>query len=153
MRRSCLVPLLLLVAACAPKTAPPSQVRPPIDAGVARSECFPADRLPADLRARSEEMLLKALDAEALFTLVGGLKPMSSVGGTFTFPVDQTDGGLVEERRRLLSVWRCGEGIFADARVFRAINDGKRSVGGEVFYRPALDATLVRHAAFFAPLG
>ena len=127
--------------------------RAPLAAGVPRSECFPADRLPADLRAKSEDMLLKALDAEALFTLAGGLKPMSSVGGTFTFPVDQADGGLVEERRRMLSVWRCGDGIFADARVFRAITEGKRSVGGEVFYRPGLDAILARHAEFFAPLG
>ena len=28
----------------------------------------------------------------------------------------------------MLSVWRCGDGLFADARVFRAITDGKRSV-------------------------
>ena len=153
MPRFHIVLLLLLVAACAQKTPAPSAPRAPFAAGVSRSECFPADRLPADLRAKSEDMLLKALDAEALFTLAGGLKPMSSVGGTFTYPVDQTDGGLVEERRRMLSVWRCGDGIFADARIFRAINDGKRSVGGEVFYRPGLDVILTRHAEFFAPLG
>ena len=53
----------------------------------------------------------------------------------------------------MLAAWRCGDAIFADVRVFRAINDGKRSASSEVFYRPALDAVLRRHAAFFAPLG
>jgi hypothetical protein len=154
MRRLRFVPLLALLAACAPKASLPAGPQPAHHPGaVPRSECLPAGRLPPDLRAKSEEMLLKALDAEALFTLAGGLKPMSSVGGTFTFPVDGTDGGQVEERRRLLSVWRCGDGLFADARIFRAITEGKRSVGAEVFYRPALDAVLARHKAFFAPLG
>lgn len=136
MSRFCVL-LLLLLAACAQKTTGPAAARAPLAAGVSRAECFPIDRLPVDLRAKSEDMLLKALDAEALFTLAGGLKPMSSVGGTFTFPVDRADGGQVEERRRMLSVWRCGDGIFADARVFRAVTEGKRSVGGEVFYRPS----------------
>jgi hypothetical protein len=107
------------------------------------------------MRPKSEELLLRALDNEALYTLVGGLKPMSSVGSTFTFAVAEAavDVSAIAERRRLLSVWRCGGDIFADARVFRAINDGKRSVSGEVFFRPAVDAVLSRHAAFFAPLG
>lgn len=79
--------------------------RAPIAPGVPRSKCLPVDRLPAELRAKSED-LLKALDAHALSTLTGGLKAMSSVGTTFTFPVDHAHGGLIEERRRLLSVWR-----------------------------------------------
>lgn len=78
---------------------------------------------------------------------------MSTVGSTFTFVVDKQAAAASAERRRLPSVWRCGADIFADVRVFRAINDGKRSVNGEVFYRSAIDAVLSRHAAFFAPLG
>jgi hypothetical protein len=152
MRGCRAVPLLLLLAACAPKagTLPPG---PAPVTGVSRADCLPADRLPPDLRVKSEDMLLKALDAEALFTLVGGLKPMSTVGVSFTFPADRTDGRQVEERRRILSVWRCGEDLFADARVFRAVTQGTRTVGAEVFYRPAVEAVLKRHAAFFAPLG
>jgi hypothetical protein len=41
---------------------------------VPRAECFPLGQLPAELRAHSEEMLLKLLDTEALYTLVGGLQ-------------------------------------------------------------------------------
>ncbi|MBK7709079.1 MAG: hypothetical protein IPJ30_25835 [Acidobacteria bacterium] len=43
-----------------------------------RSECFPFERLPPDQRKAAEELLLRALDEEALYTIVGGLKPMSS---------------------------------------------------------------------------
>jgi hypothetical protein len=154
-----LQPLLCLLAlglaACAPARVAPSADPAAPRPGVGRAQCFPAAELPPDLRARSEEMLLRALDNEALYTLVGGLKPMSTVGSTFTFVVDdpKVDVSGIAERRRLLSVWRCGGDILADARVFRAINDGKRSVSSEVFFRPAIDAVLSRHAAFFAPLG
>jgi hypothetical protein len=142
----------LLAGACAPRQPPIADVPGPAG-DVPRSQCFPAADLPPDLRARSEDMLLRALDNEALYTLAGGLKPMSTVGSTKTFSVSAPDAGAIDERRRLLSVWRCGSDIYADARVFRAINDGKRSVSSEVFSRPALDAVLRRHAAFFAPLG
>ena len=98
-------------------------------------------------------MLLKALDNEALYTLVGGLKPMSTVGTTITFIVETPDTSVIAERRQMLAAWRCGEAIFADVRVFRAINDGKRSASSEVFYRPAVDSLLQRHSRFFAPLG
>lgn len=43
-----------------------------------RAECFPFEQLSVSDRAKAEELLLKALDGEALYTLVGGLKPMSS---------------------------------------------------------------------------
>jgi hypothetical protein len=147
--------LVFALAACAPARVVPAAGPSAPRAGVPRAECFAASSLPPDLRAKSEEMLLRALDNEALYTLVGALKPMSTVGSTFTFVVDDAGPGAaaIAERRQLLAVWRCGNDIFADARVFRAITDGKRSVSSEVFYRPAIDAVLSRHAAFFAPLG
>ncbi len=45
---------------------------------VQRTECFPFERLSGDQRKAAEDLLLKALDEEALYTIVGGLKPMSS---------------------------------------------------------------------------
>ena len=151
MHRVALVIAALLPIACATRTAPATS--PSGEPGVTRAECFPTESLSADLRAKSEEMLLKALDNEALYTLAGGLKPMSTVGTTMTFSVESPDTSAIAERRRMLAAWRCGDAIFADVRVFRAINDGKRSASSEVFYRPAMDAVLQRHARFFAPLG
>lgn len=45
---------------------------------VSRKECFPFEKLPTEQRKKAEELLLKALDGESLYTLAGGLKPMSS---------------------------------------------------------------------------
>jgi hypothetical protein len=45
---------------------------------VSRNECFPFEKLTAEQRKKAEELLLKALDGESLYTLAGGLKPMSS---------------------------------------------------------------------------
>jgi hypothetical protein len=45
---------------------------------VPRSECFPFERLAPEMRERAEALLLKALDSEALYTIAGDLKPMSS---------------------------------------------------------------------------
>jgi hypothetical protein len=44
----------------------------------ARLNCFPFETLPANEREQAEVLLLKALDGESLYTIVGGLKPMSS---------------------------------------------------------------------------
>ncbi|MCI0561613.1 MAG: hypothetical protein MN733_24250, partial [Nitrososphaera sp.] len=92
-------------------------------AGVPRCECFPTERLPANLRAKSEALLLKALDSEALYTIIGGLKPMSSGFASFKFSVERPDLAQIEETRRLLSVWRCGDNLYADVQHFAAIYD------------------------------
>lgn len=54
---------------------------------VSRAECFPFEKLSAEQRKRGEELLLKALDREALYTIAGGLKPMSSGFQTFQLQV------------------------------------------------------------------
>lgn len=55
---------------------------------VTRKECFPFEKLAAEQRKKAEELLLKALDGEALYTLVGGLKPMSSSFQSFQLQVN-----------------------------------------------------------------
>ena len=97
-------------------------------------------------------MLLRALDNEALFTLAGGLKPMSTVGSTFTFPVTEPDVAAIAERRRLLSVWRCGTVLSRRPHVPRhqrretqREQRGVLSPGGRRGSRPP--------RGFFAPLG
>jgi hypothetical protein len=52
----------------------------------ARADCFPFERLAPEKRERAEQLLLKALDSEALYTIVGNLKPMSSGFLSFDFP-------------------------------------------------------------------
>jgi len=53
-----------------------------------RNDCFAFETLPAEQRQKAEALLLKALDGEALYTIVGGLKPMSSSFQSFRLQVD-----------------------------------------------------------------
>lgn len=46
--------------------------------GTGRDQCFNFDKLSPELRKTSEELLLRAMDHAVLYTLAGGIKPMSS---------------------------------------------------------------------------
>jgi hypothetical protein len=142
-----LLPIICLFAFLAPA------------AWASRCECFPTERLPADLRPKSEALLLKALDSEALYTIVGGLKPMSSGFASFKFSVEKPDLAMIEETRRLLSVWRCGDTLYADVQHFAATYDDEKTkekirfAESYVFNRPALAGKIEQYQDYFAPYG
>jgi hypothetical protein len=117
------------------------------------AECFPFERLPESLRPRAEAMLLQALDGEALYTLAGGLKPMSSGFVSSSFKVDAPDLAEAEATRQVLAAWTCGGEIAAGLHHFAAVFQGSRSMEAVVFHRPALRTLLVRHARYFSPFG
>lgn len=127
--------------------------------GVPRAQCFPTEKLPPELRAKSEELLLKALDSETLYTLIGGMKPMSSGVASFKFAVKQPDLQEIEEARQALAAWRCGDELFADVRHFaQTYEDSKtkeltRAAEAVVLNLPALSATVSKYADYFAPFG
>lgn len=126
--------------------AQPAQNAPPTD-------CFPFERLSDPLRTRAEVMLLRALDGEALYTLAGGLKPMSSGLVSTSIKVDAPDLAEAEITRQVLAAWTCGGEIAAGLHHFAAVYEGARSLEAVVFHRPALRHLLVRHAPFFSPFG
>ena len=124
-----------------------------VAARAAEPTCFPFETLPAELRAKADEMLLKALDSESLYTIVGGLKPMSSSFASFKFSVEKPDLKEIEDARRILAAWHCGEEIYADIHHFARIYEGVRHAEGVVFNRTALANAVTRHPEFFAPYG
>lgn len=156
-----------------------------------KRQCFSNDGLPAELQRKSEKYLLEALDTEALFTLVGGLKPMSS--GFYDRTVstsiprmseeeatsivsefgsrrvsnltDEQQGRLteaksaadrftalqeVDEMRRIVSTWTCGDEIHADIVHFATPYAGNRHIEGVLFSRPALADLIQRKENFFS---
>jgi hypothetical protein len=145
--RGLLVPVICLLTIYSPAAV------------ASRCECFPTERLPADLRAKSEALLLKALDSEALYTIIGGLKPMSSGFASFKFSVEKPDLAQIEETRRLLSVWRCGDSLYADVQHFAAMVDDEKTkekirfAEAVVFNRPAMAGKIGQYPDFFAPYG
>ena len=67
-----------------------------------RNECFPFEKLAPEKRKKAEDLLLKALDSEALYTIVGGLKPMSSGFASFQFTIREPRGVTESEASELL---------------------------------------------------
>lgn len=93
--------------------SPVPQTTPQASDFVARQDCFPFERLSPVEREKAEALLLKALDSEALYTIIGNLKPMSSGFGEMRFPVKKMDLPQLAERRRILATWRCGDNLTA----------------------------------------
>jgi hypothetical protein len=117
------------------------------------AECFPFERLPQGLRPRAEETLLRALDGEALYTIAGGLKPMSSGFVSASIAVDAPDLVEAEALRQVLDAWTCGGELAAGVHHFARVFEGRRALEAVVFHRPALRGLLTRHSGFFAPYG
>ncbi len=143
---SLLISLLTTAVSLSPLSAQVPQKAP-------AAECFPFERLPESLRPRAEEMLLRALDGEALYTIAGGLKPMSSGFVSSSIKVDAPDLAEAEATRQILAAWTCGGEIAAGLHHFAAVYQGSRSLEAVVFHRSALKNMLTRHAAFFTPYG
>jgi hypothetical protein len=110
------------------------------------------ERLPPEIRARSESLLLSALDNEALYTIASDLKPMSGVI-EFRVSIETLDLSEIERTRQALRAWTCGEYFFADVRRFREPHGERLYAEGAIWNRPALERVLAERAAFFAPFG
>ena len=154
MRRRAAFVALALSIACAPRTSSvatrPSGAAAP---SVAAADCFPFERLPAALRPRADEMLLKALDSEALYTIASDIKPMSSGFVSMQIKVAAPDAADAEVVRQILAAWRCGDRVIARLHHFSAVYDGARPLEGVVFNTRALRDMIGRRGAFFAPYG
>jgi hypothetical protein len=111
---------------------------------VARSECFSLDGLSSADRAKAEELYLKILDSEGLYT-VAGFKPMSSGFVRFYVSMKGLDFSEVDNARRYLAAFRCGNTVFATVQHFlrtypnSKTGDLERPFEGVVFHREALE--------------
>lgn len=98
------------------------------------------------------ELLLRALDREALYTFVAGLKPMSTGFWKGTIDVAAPDTAEIVRIRRALAPLR-NQTYYADVQTFANAHDGQRHAEAYVVHRAALAAMLSREAAFWSPLG
>ncbi len=103
-------------------------------------------------RDQFRELLGKALDREALYTFVGGLKPLSTGFWQGKIDVAAADTAEIVRIRRALAPLR-SHTHYADVQTFATAHDGKRHVEAYVVHRAALAAMLEREAAFWSPLG
>lgn len=122
-------------------------------AAVSCSECLVLDKLPPELRRKSEELLLRALDGEGLYTLVSGLKPMSAGMVSFTFPAVDPDLKEVEEARQAIAAWKCGDSILATIFSFHQTYNGKRTADLAVIHPESFSKMLGLFGPFFRAFG
>ncbi len=115
------------------------------------ADCFPFERLAPSVRADAEAMLLRALDGEALYTIAGGLKPMSSGFVSLSIKVESPELAEAEQARQALAAFTCGGEIAAGLHHFASVFQGARALEAVVFHRPALEQLINRLQPFFAP--
>lgn len=125
----------------------------PVDPTVACGVCFPLEALPMSLRMRGEELLLKALDAEALYTIAADIKPMSSGFVSLTYPANQPESTEVGELRQILARFTCTSAISAGVQTFAATYSGERYVEGVFFHRRRFDETVSAYKQLFTEIG
>jgi hypothetical protein len=130
-------------------------------ASAARDGCFAIDRLPARERAIAVNLLQAASDGEALYTLSGGLKPVSSdflsVTRTVAPRVDSTALDSLATVKRVAEALRCGPISFHVLEFAATYTrpDSSRYRVADVFvvHRDGLRRTLARHDAYWRSIG
>lgn len=120
---------------------------------VPRQDCFPLESLSPEDRSLSEKLLLDALDSEALYTLVGQLKPVSEGFFQARFRIDPPDLKQLQSIQRALGGWKCGREIEAGTLVFAKLQQGERYFSAWVANRDSLEEAISRQANFFGTLG
>jgi hypothetical protein len=140
------------VAAIAAGREPVARAAAPAYAPVFRTQCLALERLTAADRAVAEEWLTSALDREGLYTIGGGLKPVSSGARTFQFKADTPALDDIDQARRIAAVLNCG-GLSVVVHLFSAASGPDRYAELMFVHQPALDRLLDEKRAFFAPLG
>lgn len=124
-----------------------------------RAECFPVERLAEADRGPAAELFLKLMDSEALYTVAGGIKPMSGGYVSFRLPASATEAADVEAARRYLEAFRCGGELVATVHHFARLypNDKTKQVeryfDGVVFHRTSLREAIRKHRDYFVPAG
>ena len=98
------------------------------------------------------QLLREATDHEGLYTLAGGLKPMSTGIWRGSFEVEDPDLTDLREARQALGVLR-NDVWYADVQVFEKAHEGERSAQAFVVHRKALARMIERHQSFWSPWG
>lgn len=101
----------------------------------------------------AEELALRLLDGEGLYTVAGGLKPVSDGFWQARFPAERDASPEVEAARRHLAALPLGPDLEAGVYVFATPFEGRRSASAFIVHKPALWALIGRRPDVFAPLG
>lgn len=119
----------------------------------AAEPCLPFENLPEVLRGIAEHVLANVLERGAVFTLAGGVKPVSDGIYEEEVPRGRSSAQTLAQMRTLAAAFRC-EGRFEAAAVLtRPDEDGDRRVALFLADTRAFRSVLRRRATLFRRLG
>jgi hypothetical protein len=122
-------------------------------AEVPRSTFLSTETLDEKSKKLSDELLFKALDSEAFYTLVGQLKPVSEGFWGGYFSVDPAELTEIEQVRAALRSWNVPAMFFADVLVYESLQYGQCYASAYVVHVPSLKNLIERESDFFARWG
>ncbi|TVQ75324.1 MAG: hypothetical protein EA380_11210 [Phycisphaeraceae bacterium] len=114
--------------------------------------CRSVDIALCEERKLARDLILTALDREALYTLAGGIKPMSTGFWRGRFSAEDPDLGELRRVRRAL-VHVCNELYYADVQVFATAHEDERIVEAYIVHRESLARMLERTEGFWSRFG
>lgn len=120
---------------------------------VPRDIFLPLESLAEHTRQLSEELLLKALDSEAFYTLVGQLKPVSEGFWGGYFSVEPADLTEIEQVRAALRPWNVPNMFFADVLVYESVQHGQRYASAYLIHLPSFRKLIEQESEFFTRWG
>jgi hypothetical protein len=120
---------------------------------VPRSKFFSYDTFDEQTKQLSDELLQKALDSEAFYTLVGQLKPASEGFWGSYFTAETPDIAEIERVRSALRSWSVPDIFYADVLVYESIQQGQRYASAYVIHVPSLKKLITEEANFFGRWG
>jgi len=111
------------------------------------------NRTPAGDPPTAESLASRILDSEALYTVTGGLKPVSDGFWQTQFPAHLATSPEVEEARRILKQLPLGPDLEAGVFLFANVFDERKWASAFVAHKPRLRELIVRRSDVFEPLG
>jgi hypothetical protein len=98
-------------------------------------------------------MLLQLMDTEGLYTVIGGIKPMSS--GFWSARVDVESPNLAEviAAETILRQFRVGDEIVAGVQPFSRVFEGRRFFEGLIFHRGSYERAVASRPEVFGGYG
>jgi hypothetical protein len=121
-------------------------------AEIPRADAFAVERLPAPLRGPAETLLLKLLDSEALYTLVGGLKPLSTGLETVKIGKSESEAQRTVALRLILPALSCGDEVQVGLWPLMHRWGSNHYVDLAVWSSPAVARTISRYGPLFSRL-
>ncbi len=120
--------------------------------GVAKSEVFPIESLSTEEQVLAEKWLLNILDREGLYTLIGGMKPMSS--GWMSVDTQKGLTGIeVDQAQRIIKQLRVGNLIQSSLLPYSKAFNSRRTLEGHIFHSASFSRTVSQRQRFFSQFG